>query len=410
MIKKLVVISFSFTRGGAAVAANRFTSIADSFPHVDVIRVSQDDAGLFDFFKRLVSHSLLFFVKLNNPAKQSINFFSAQKTLVSLLNRDAIFHFHWINNDTLSIFDLKKIPTGSIISLHDEWFFQGIEHSSVPDLFKDKPTFFYNVTEPFRRRFDSWLRDYKKNFLLSRRDLVLTVPSTWMLARAETFKILEGCDFRLLPNPIDTQLFEKQTQEQVLAFKQRNSIPQNKLLIGFGASNSNRNVLKGVHLLEQALAIVLGRLPDDLLDNLCLIDFGGNKALGRFLNVQRISLGHISRPEDMATLYSALNCMVVPSITESFGQVAAESLSCETPVISFRCTGLTDIVIDGVTGFTASPYSVEDLAEVILRFIHLDPNTFAMLKYSARMHVVKNFSYEIVAEKYKKLLFDVVSD
>ena len=48
---------------------------------------------------------------------------------------------------------------------------------------------------------------------------------------------------------------------------------------------------------------------------------------------------------------AAADATVIPSLYESFGLVAVESLACGTPVVATRVGGLTSIVRDGETGF-----------------------------------------------------------
>ena len=52
---------------------------------------------------------------------------------------------------------------------------------------------------------------------MNRKDIIFLVPSSWMLERAKSSKILRDLDIRLLPNPIDTNIFiptDKTTNQQ----------------------------------------------------------------------------------------------------------------------------------------------------------------------------------------------------
>ena len=64
-------------------------------------------------------------------------------------------------------------------------------------------------------------------------------------------------------------------------------------------------------------------------------------------------------------MYSAADVMVVPSIQESFGQTASEAMACETPVVAFSTTGLTDVVDHKENGYLAKPFKADDLAHGI---------------------------------------------
>ena len=57
-------------------------------------------------------------------------------------------------------------------------------------------------------------------------------------------------------------------------------------------------------------------------------------------------------------------------MVESFGQVAAEALSCSTPVVSFNTSGLKDIVIHNHTGMVAESFSATSLCDQIVELIN----------------------------------------
>jgi D-inositol-3-phosphate glycosyltransferase len=52
----------------------------------------------------------------------------------------------------------------------------------------------------------------------------------------------------------------------------------------------------------------------------------------------------------LASWYRAVDVVVVPSRSESFGLVALEAAACGTPVVAADVGGLTDLIDPGVTG------------------------------------------------------------
>jgi D-inositol-3-phosphate glycosyltransferase len=57
--------------------------------------------------------------------------------------------------------------------------------------------------------------------------------------------------------------------------------------------------------------------------------------------------------EDLPTYYAAADVLAMPSVYESFGMAALESMACETPVVAFNAGGLATVIRDGRTGFLA---------------------------------------------------------
>jgi D-inositol-3-phosphate glycosyltransferase len=72
--------------------------------------------------------------------------------------------------------------------------------------------------------------------------------------------------------------------------------------------------------------------------------------------------------------YSAAEVVVMPSLYESFGMVALESMACGTPVIASEVGGLGYLVQDGLTGYTipdSDPQALCDKLSTILGDNHL---------------------------------------
>lgn len=410
MIKKIVVISFSFTRGGAAIAANKFKSICESFTDFDVAGISQDRANYFQLIKRLFSYVLIKLQEDRNPIKHSLNLFSYSPVLKSFKQDPKILHhLNWVNNDTLSVFDFNMIPSGSIITLHDEWLYCGAEHVyKVDDSTLDfKDGYQLRKNGVWGVHLNYWLWKLKIIKLRSRNDLIFTVPSNWLKQRAESSMILKGKDIRILPNSIDTSIFSLSSKGDVNQFRAQNGFSAEDFLFCFGAIRGKNNLLKGAHLLDEAMKVLSEELSGFERKRIKLVDFGGDKITGeRLYGFQTVSLGHVACTKDLAILYSSVDCLVLPSLVESFGQIAAESLACETPVVSFDTSGLKDIVLDGKTGLVAQSFCPSSLSDQMLRFFRMSREQRNKLGLNGRSHIVENYSTEVVAKQYRQVIND----
>jgi len=409
----MVIISFSLCKGGAAIAAHKFFRLfSDINDEGSVKFINQDELFRAHLWKRFLSFFLSKTQCDHNFIKHSLNLFSYPPVLKSFENTsDSLHHLHWINNDTLSIFDFNKIPSGSILTLHDEWLYCGAEHYYKVS---DKKYDFINGYSFFKKDVYGLHWNYiiwriKKNKLSNRRDLIYTVPSKWMLERAKSSMVLRNSDVRLLPNPIDTDVFKSLSSKKIVDFKFTLSLDNEDFIFCFGAIGGKKNFLKGAHLLDEALKTLHKFLSKTTVKRVKLIDFGGVVGESNIHGFHNISVGHISDPKDLALLYSVADCVIVPSMVESFGQVAAESLACSTPVICFDTSGLKDIVYHKKSGLMAESFSPNSLSECMLTMIEMSLEERRVMGEFGRNHVVEMFSYPIITDQYIEIINDAKS-
>ena len=407
---KLTMISYSSSEGGAGIATKKFENLLiDCKPDYEVNSITQDHAGYYHFFKRLISLGLNKLQFDGNATKHSLNLFSYSPVLkIFEKTQDRLFHLHWINNDTLSIFDLNKIPSGSVVTLHDEWLYCGSEHyykvlDKNKDFISGYPFFRKSI---FGIHWNSivWSVKYKK--LCHRKDLIYTVPSNWMLERAKASAILRESDVRLLPNPIDTNIYKPLSNNQIKTFRDMFNIEDDCFIFVYGAISGRKNKLKGMDMLNMAIKKMRSQSLNIPISKIVLIDFGGFEGDCELHGFRNISLGHIDDITYLARLYSAADCVVVPSMVESFGQIAAEALSCCTPVVCFDTSGLRDIVLNEDMGLIAEPFYIDSLTSKLIEMIDIPRETRSIMGHNGRKHIIKNFSFSIISEKYVKILED----
>jgi 1,2-diacylglycerol 3-alpha-glucosyltransferase len=82
--------------------------------------------------------------------------------------------------------------------------------------------------------------------------------------------------------------------------------------------------------------------------------------------------GVVKQPE-LIDYYSAASCLLLPSISESWGLVVNEALACGLPVIaSQRCGCAMDLVVNDVNGWQVDPEDTQELTGRLLQMYHLD--------------------------------------
>ncbi len=110
----------------------------------------------------------------------------------------------------------------------------------------------------------------------------------------------------------------------------------------------------------------------------------------------------LTKPEVAALMQKARAFLMTINWYEPFGLVMAEAMSCGTPVIGFDRGAVSELVIDGKTGFVVSPEKgIEGLKEALAKIDTVKPQ-------DCRDHVVKNFSIETMVDSYEKTYEEIL--
>ena len=124
----------------------------------------------------------------------------------------------------------------------------------------------------------------------------------------------------------------------------------------------------------------------------CVVVFGGQKKEDSIKKNFTIKFfGHIKNINILNRIYSASDLLAVPSIQEVFGLVAAESLLSGTPVISFKETGVEDIIDHLQNGYLAKYLDKVDFANGIEYFINQEKN---INQETIRKKAIEKFNYK----------------
>ena len=108
---------------------------------------------------------------------------------------------------------------------------------------------------------------------------------------------------------------------------------------------------------------------------------------------------------DVREIHKSSFCTVHPTYyPEGLSNVLLESLSCCRPIITTDRSGCKEVVEDGLNGFIVKQKDLNDLVEKIRRFISLSAEKKSELGKNGRLKVEKEFSREIVVEKYKNAI------
>lgn len=407
---RILQVSESDNIGGAAIASSKLNDLLNSDISFEskllVNRKKTNAIGtvfptsiLHRLHAKLMPHILIKYNKVKfgtseltiSKNRSSLFFLKSIKNI-----KFDILHLHWVNNGFVGLDDLHLINKPLVWTLHDNWLFTGACHSTQGcNKFFDNC---YDCPKVNKKKFqDNLERQFleKLDKLQKLKDKInIIVPSQWMYENAKKSKILSGFRIDIIPNFINTNLFipkDKDDSKEKLGFDKAT-----KYLL-FGATDPINDSNKGFLYIQQMAA-------RGALDGYTLIIFGKvNDPNEIKLDIPFIIMDSIYDKNKLVLLYNTAEVVIMPSLHESFGQVAAEAMSCGIPVLCYDTSGLKDVVDHKINGYRAELKNVNDLIEGFNWIIgSVDLCT------SARLKVVKSFSEQIILKKYLVLYSNLI--
>ena len=327
-----------------------------------------------------------------------------------------VLHLHWINQRFIKLHDLPK-DKPIVWTLHDSWPFCGVCHyfldcqryqthcGDCPMLRSGKER------DLAYRIFEEKLRAYQDL------NLHIVTPSRWLGECAKHSALFGRFPVTVIPNCLDTEVYRPLTDTEIEmrleVSAKRNPLlhvvkrvaeeKTEKPLILYGAVAAATDKIKGFTYLLSAL-----QLLDQQGFEANLVVFGASESdlHMQFEHINVHFVGYISDTDTLVTLYNLADVMVVPSLTEVFGQTASEALACATPVVCYKTTGIQEVVDHQVCGYVAKMQDSEDLAQGI-RWC-LENNKDGSLSKAAEKKVMDNYTIERVGEMYAELYNSLV--
>ena len=116
-------------------------------------------------------------------------------------------------------------------------------------------------------------------------------------------------------------------------------------------------------------------------------------------------IGPVDR-ESVKDYYSTSNLMILPSISEGLARVIFESQVAMCPVLVTDAPGMSDIVIDGQTGYVFESKNLDSLS-LKIEYIKNNYDEASLVAKNAKGFILSNYSEDNFKFSFKKL-FDTV--
>ena len=324
------------------------------------------------------------------------------KWLKKINSSDAdIVHLHWVQGEMLSIKEINRIKKPLVWSFLDMWPFCGCEHYSYNNRYIDGYRF-DNRSKNEISFFDINRWTWSKKVELFKKPIQIISPSKWMTDCVKKSYLMKNWPVDTASLPID---ISKWSPLDRYDSRKKLNLPQKSKLIIFGAIGGTKDPRKGFKLLKLALKYLKNLSSCD--DTNLIIFGGGDKNIYSQIDFKIHHFDSINDDKTLQELYSAADVAIVPSIKEVLGQIGIEALACGTPVVAFKDTGLSDVVVHKKTGYLAEALNAKDLANGIDWVLE---NSFKnALDVDSRKRAEFFFSEKVVMKKYHAIYNNLLS-
>lgn len=215
---------------------------------------------------------------------------------------------------------------------------------------------------------------------------------------------------QLIYNGVDTERFVP--SHDAAAIRRLLDLPSDNLLVGtigrFGADKGMASFVDAAHLILQEFPHVRFVVVGDAVfsENIHYQDEAVQKIMDLHIKDHVLCMGN---REDVHEIMAALDIIVVPSLREPFGRVAAEAGACGKPVVASAVGGLAEIVRDSETGILVPPDDPIAMSSAILRLLHSEELRRTM-GIKARERICKLFDIRRTVNEIENLYSSLLND
>jgi len=116
-------------------------------------------------------------------------------------------------------------------------------------------------------------------------------------------------------------------------------------------------------------------------------------------------LGYVDK-EMLKQVYRKAHLLLAPSRIEGMPLSVLEAQSCGLPVIGSKIPGISDIVVNGKTGYLVNVGNIEGFVEAIRKYYELwrnSPEEYYNMSKAIREHIIGNYEWSIIIDKLEKM-------
>jgi len=214
----------------------------------------------------------------------------------------------------------------------------------------------------------------------------------------------EGCPaekIRVVPNGVDLEKFHPRWPSRTL--REELAIEEGTPVAGIVAAlRPEKN--------HELFLCAADRIREELPDARFLIVGDGPQRESLEALTEKLSLGRCVRflgtRSDVCDVISLFDVSVISSHKEASPVSILEAMAAEKPVVATRVGSIGTTLIDGKTGYLATPGDAGEIADRVTELLK-DPDRAAAMGRAGREEVIANWSVERTVEGYQDLIIDI---
>lgn len=221
--------------------------------------------------------------------------------------------------------------------------------------------------------------------------------------------IFGNCRYLPIPNGLDISHFDRLSSLQNNNLREILGLSQQIPLVAFiGRIASQKDPLTFLKAASEILKVI----PET---HFVIIGPSHDKALYQLVDNTIKTSTHadhfhlLGEREDIPGLLPQFNVFLLTSVFEGQGLVCLEAMTASCPLVSTRCGGPEDIVVDGVTGYLVEVGDYQALAQKTIAIIH-DLELSNSLKLAGRQRVEEHFSWDYFIDQFIDLYSELLQN
>ncbi len=239
-----------------------------------------------------------------------------------------------------------------------------------------------------------------KKWSYARSNFVVVAPSIWLAELARQAPAFESIEIHHIPYGVDSSIFVAGNMQSLRADLRLS--PDRPVIAAIAPNFDDKR--KGRIQLKETLGRVCVERNDITLLTIGKGDVGPR--IRESMNV--VSLGYLDDRRELARAFAASDLTIFPTLADNLPQTVLESMSCGTPVVSFRVGGLPDMIDHMKNGYLASELDTNDLANGIQTLLS-DKQRLKEMRAACRDKMIKCFSPELQASRYLSIYEQMIS-